>query len=110
MLFVSPEDFYTKTKDLKPLSRAEEKNLAERMKSGDAEARQALIEGYLPMVASVCKHQKPQYQSLELIYRCLSALEQAVDRFDFQQDSETFTHHLSWRLRQCITRCIAERP
>ena len=109
MLFVSPEDFYTKTKDLKPLSRTEEKNLAEQMKTGDAEARQAIIEGYLPMVASVCKHQKPQYQSLELIYRCLSALEQAVDRFDFQQDSETFTHHLSWVLRQTTTRYMVDR-
>lgn len=109
MLFVSPEDFYTKAALCKPLSRAEEKSLAERMKSGDAEARQALIEGYLPMVASVCKHQKPQYQSLELIYRCLSALEQAVDRFDFLQDSETFTHHLSWVLRQTTTRYMVDR-
>ena len=109
MLYISVQDFFEKTKDLHPLSREEEKILAQQMKAGDGSARQKIIDGYIPMVAAVCRHQKPQYQSLELIYRCLSALEQAVDRFDFLQDSETFTHHLSWILRQTTTRHIADR-
>ena len=109
MLYISTEDFYEKTKDLKILPRDEEKQLAEQMKNGDDAARQALIDSYTAMVTAVCKHQKPQFQSLELIYRCMSALEKAVDRFDFQQDSETFTHHLSWVLRQTTTRYMVDR-
>ena len=109
MLYISAQDFYEKTKDLHPLSREEEKQLARRMQDGDGDARQGLIDGYTPMVAAVCKHMKPQYQSLELIYRCMSALEKAVDRFDFLQDSETFTHHLSWVLRQTTTRYMVDR-
>ena len=109
MLYISAQDFYEKTKDLHPLSREEEKQLAEKMKNGDDVARQKLIDSYIPMVAAVCKHMKPQYQSLELIYRCMSALEKAVDRFDFLQDSETFTHHLSWVLRQTTTRYMVEK-
>ena len=109
MLYISVEDFYEKTKELKMLSREEEKILAQQMKAGNTDARQKLIDSYTAMVASVCKHQKPQYQSLELIYRCLSALEQAVDRFDFLQDSETFAHHLSWVLRQTTVRYIVDR-
>lgn len=109
MLYISVQDFFEKTEDLKMLSREEEKILAQQMKAGNADARQKIIDSYIPMVASVCKHQKPQYQSLELIYRCLSALEQAVDRFDFLQDSESFTHHLSWVLRQTTTRHIVDR-
>ena len=109
MLYISPEDFYAKTKHLKPLSREEEKQLAKKMQAGDTDVRQALIDGYTGMVVAVCKRQKPQLQSLELIYRCMSALEKAIDRFDFLQDSETFTHHLSWVLRQTTTRYIADR-
>lgn len=109
MLYISAEDFFEKTKGRKMLSREEEKSLAAQMRSGDADARQKIIDSYTSMVAAVCKGLKPQYRSLELIYRCLSALEQAVDRFDFLQDSETFTHHLSWVLRQTTTRYMVDR-
>ena len=41
--------------------------------------------------------------------KLLAALEQAVDHFDFAQSSETFTHRLSWYLRQATTKRIAQR-
>lgn len=109
MLFITVEDFYQKAAACVRLSREEEKVLAEQMKAGDADARQKIIDSYTSMVASVCKHQKSQDQSLELVYRCMAALEKAVDHFDFLQDSETFTHHLSWVLRQTTARYIADK-
>lgn len=79
------------------------------MAAGDQAARQRLVEGYLPMVAGVIRRLPESERSLELIYRCCSALEKAVDGFDFLQESERFSHRLSWHLRQTIVRWRAER-
>jgi hypothetical protein len=45
--------------------------------------------------------------SLQFIYGCLQTLEIMVDKFDFLQDSEAFTHSLSLALRREITKYIA---
>ncbi len=109
MLFISVDDFYQKTKGLPKLSRDAEKLCAIRKDQGDTEARKQIINSYLPMVAS-CIRRYPQHtQTLGVIYNCVRTLEKAVDRFNFQQDSETFVHYLSWRLRQCIVRSIVSR-
>lgn len=109
MLYLSAEDFLEKTKGLVPLSREQERALAERMKAGDDEAREMLLAGYLPQVAGHIRAQSASLRSLELVMRCCAALEKAVDSFDFLQDSETFTHRLSWALRQTVTAYIADR-
>ena len=109
MLYLSAEDFYEKTSDIKRLSRSEERYYAERMKAGDLEAREIIITANLPYVASCVKHLHKEYQTLELIYRCCRALEKAVDQFDFFQDGESFMHRLSWWMRQTVTRYIAEK-
>ena len=109
MLFVSVDDFFQKAHKATRLSRSDEKVLALRMIDGDVEARQSIINSYLPMVASYVKRSPKEYQSLKMIYSCVRSLEKGVDTFSFLQDSETFTHHLIWRLRQCITRCIVDR-
>ncbi len=109
MLYLSAEDFLEKTRGISPLSREEERVLAEKMQTGDGEAREKLIAGYLPHVAGNIRHLREEYQSLELVMRCIRALEKAVDNFDFLQNSETFTHRLSWALRQTVTAYIAER-
>ena len=57
-----------------------------------------LLQGYLPYVAAHLKRTK--FVSLELVYRCCRALEKAIVSFDFTQDGETFSHRLSWLLRQ----------
>lgn len=36
-------------------------------------------------------------------------LEKAVDGFNFEQNGETFSHRLSWWLRQETTKYIAEK-
>lgn len=107
MLFINVQDFYNKAYEYKKLTREEEKALAQRMKD-DPEARQVLINSYLPMTAGFIDRLKDDYQSLELVYRCIQALEKCVDSFNFQQDGETFAHRYNWYLRQTITKYIAD--
>ena len=109
MLFVSVEDFYQKAGSYTMLSREDEKLFAEKMNAGDLEARCRIIQSYLPMVASHIKHLARDLQSLELVYRCIHSLEKATDSFNFLQDSEKFSHRLSWWLRQTVARYIAEK-
>lgn len=104
MIFISLEDFYAKTASCQSLTRQEERSYALQMAQGDAGARQRLIEGYLPMVSAHIRRLSSHMQSLTLVLYCVQALEQAVDSFNFLQDSETFTHRLSWFLRQATTK------
>lgn len=109
MVFVSVDDFLSETKKVKRLTRSEEKELGQRKNDGDTAARQALIYAYYPHVGAVIRRSPSEIKTLNTLYRCLDTLEKAVDCFNFLQDGETFSHALSFRLRQCITRCIADR-
>ncbi|MBQ8768373.1 MAG: hypothetical protein IJZ15_01800 [Oscillospiraceae bacterium] len=109
MLFTGVEDFLTQAKAMPRLSRSEEKALARQMAAGDQAAREALIRSYLPLAAAHIRRAPREIRTLRTVYACIAAVEKGVDSFNFQQDGETFPHHLSWRLRQCITRCIADR-
>lgn len=108
MLFISAEDFFEQAKNYTRLTREEEKRLAQQMKQ-DADARTQLIRSYYPFVAAKILHAPKNLQTLKTVYACLASLEQAVDSFDFLQDRQPFLHHLSWRMRQCITRCLVYR-
>ena len=90
------------------LSREQEKQCAFGMAQGDLDARQRLICSYLPQVADHIARAPKNIRTLNTVYSAIATLEQGVDSFNFQQDSERFSHHLSWRLRQCMTNCIAE--
>ena len=109
MLFISAEDFFAQASKAPRLTREEERQLAREM-GQNAAARERLIKSYYPMVASHIRRAPRELHTLRTVYVCLKSLEEGVDHFNFLQDSETFTHHLSWRMRQCITRCIADRP
>ena len=109
MLFISAEDFFARAYKEPRLTREEEKQLAREM-GQSAAARERLIKSYYPMVASCIQRAPREIQTPRTVYICLKSLEEGVDHFNFLQDGETFTHHLSWRMRQCITRCIADRP
>ncbi|MBQ9989030.1 MAG: hypothetical protein IJP30_04765 [Clostridia bacterium] len=100
MVYVDLQDFYNKAAACKRLSREEEINCAKRMKAGDEEAREQLVQSYLPMIAGHIKHAKGDLQSLGCALYCAVELEKAIDRFDFLQDSEPFLHRISWILRQ----------
>ena len=109
MLYISIEDFQRQTKDIAPINREEELALAARLTTGDHTARELLLRGYLPQVAAVIDRMPREYQTLELVMRCCTALEKAVERFDFIQSSESFTHRLSWALRQTTVAYIADK-
>ena len=106
MLFTCAEEFYTKAANTEKLTREEEKILAKAMKEGDGSARERLIQGYFPLVAARLKRTHNS-ASLDLIYHCISALEKAVDGFDFLQDNEPFSHRLSLLLNKEISSRIA---
>ncbi len=109
MLYITIEDFYAQAKSAVRLTRQQERACAAAMAAGDTDARQRLIQSYLPMVASAIRRAPADIRTLHTVYAAVATLERGVDNFNFAQDGETFTHHLSWRLRQCLTRCIAER-
>lgn len=108
MLFISIEDFFAQAKNAPRLTREEEKQLAKEMEQ-NAAARAQLIRNYLPFVAARIRRAPKKLQNLQTVYTCLVSLEKGVDQFNFLQDSETFAHHLGWRLRQCITRCLIDQ-
>ncbi len=108
MIFMSINDFYEKVSSFSAMSRQEEIECAQQMKNGDPHARERLIQSYLPVVASHVKHAPCHMQNLGLILYCQQALENAVDSFDFFQDSEPFLHRLSWHLRQSVTKYIVK--
>ena len=107
MIFFNIDDFYGKADGYIRLSRQEEIECAKAMKNGDSIAREQLIQSYIPMVAAHVKRMKPHLQTLGLVMYCVNALEKAVDSFDFLQDSETFSHRLSWWLRDATVKYIA---
>ena len=109
MLFISVEDFLNQVRTLPRLDREQEKVLAQQMADGDPAAREALIRGNMYLAAAYFRRAPQDIRTLSTVYACVAALEKGVDSFHFLQDGETFAHHMSWRLRQCITRCIANR-
>lgn len=108
MLFISAEDFFAQAEKIPRLTREEEKRLAQEM-AQNAAARDQLISSYYPMVAACIRRAPRELHTLQTVYVCLDSLEKGVDSFNFLQNSERFSHHLSWRLRQCVTRCLANR-
>ena len=110
MYFISAEDFFSKMEPVSQLSREETAALGIQMAAGDPSAREKLIRGHLPFVASFLRHRSPRdLQTLHTVYACIECLEKAVDHFDFTRENARFIDHLGRALRQCITRCIAER-
>lgn len=108
MLFLNTQDFLIQAKSAPRFTREEEKQLAREAKE-DPAARSRLIRSYYPFVAAWVRRAPKKLQTLRLVYTYLAGLEKSVDQFNFQQDSEPFTHHLSWRMRQCLTRVLADR-
>jgi len=103
MIYITIDDFYANAASCTKLTREEEIECAKLMKTGDIDARHRLIQSYLPMVAGYIRRQPIDMQTLGLALHCEQALAKAVDSFNFLQESETFTHRLSWCLRQTVT-------
>lgn len=79
------------------------------MLAGDHDAKNALIESYLPFVAASVKRVSTGEPSLELICRFVCALERQVETFDFSQENEPFSHRLSLALKKAAAEYIADQ-
>lgn len=109
MLFVTAQHFFSEAAGQKRLDRQEEIACAARMRAGDADARAALTQSYLPFVAASVKRVSTGEPSLELICRFVCTLEREVEAFDFSQESEPFTHRLSLALKKTTAEYIADQ-
>lgn len=110
MYFISAEDFFNQVEAIAPLTREETKALGIRLTAGDGSAREQLIRGHLPFVAALIRRWPQEIQTLHTVYACINCLEKRIDCFDFSRQQTRFIDDLSKALRQCLTRCIAERP
>ena len=109
MAYITVEDFYNDAVSCRRLTRDEEKEYAGMMKNGDDNARRQLIRSYMPMVMSYVIKANHINGRLGLAMHCMDTLEKAVDHFDFLQDSESFSHHLSWHLRNAVAKYRVEQ-
>ncbi len=94
---------------IKPLSREEEKQLAEKIAKGDLKALQELVKRNLKFVVSVANKYKGYRLSLQdLIEEGNIGLIQAAKRFDPSREVKFITYAVWW-IRQAILHCMAEQ-
>lgn len=93
----------------KPLSGKEEVELARRIKRGDAEARNCLVEANLRFVVSVAKdYQNRGVPLADLIGAGNMGLITAAERFD-EDKGFKFISYAVWWIRQAILQTLAEQ-
>ena len=109
MVFTSPEDFYDKVSCFEKITREEEREIAARMRMGDTEAFLRIKNNYLIYVAAYIRRLPGELATVALIYKCICELDKEIERFDFLNDGESFSHRLGTVLRRTVTAHIAEK-
>ena len=91
------------------LNEVQEKDLAYRIKNGDSNARNILIESNLRLVVSIAKRYIGRGLSfLDLIQEGNIGLMKAIDKFDITKGYKLSTY-ATWWIRQGIVRAIANK-
>ena len=108
--FDDPVRTYLKEIGRVPLLNAEdEKKYAVRMKNGDENAKNKIVEANLRLVVSIAKkHVGKGMAFLDLIQEGNLGLMKAVDKFDSEKGYK-FSTYATWWIRQAITRAIADQ-
>jgi len=93
----------------RPLSGDDEKDLARRIRNGDQEALQRLVEANLRFVVSYCKRYRGLGLSfLDLIHEGSLGLMEAAKRFDPDRNVK-FISYAVWWVRQAIFQALSEQ-
>ena len=105
-----PVRMYLKEIGKVPLLTAEEEiEIAKRLETGDEEAKKKLSEANLRLVVSIAKRYVGRGMLfLDLIQEGNLGLIKAVEKFDYRKGFK-FSTYATWRIRQAITRAIADQ-
>lgn len=106
MLYTCADDFFKHAAEMKQLTREEEKELASKMQQGDEDAKNSLINSYLPILASYIKRYTAQ-PSLQIIYLGIETLRTSIENYNFQFKNPTFSKYLGNNIRQMMAKYIA---
>ena len=107
---INPTELYWRDiRNAQPLSREEEVRLFKRVRQGDEDARQQIIEANLRFVVSVARDYKDYGMSLgEVVSEGNVGLLEAVKRFDDSLGFKFITYAVWW-IRQAILKALAEQ-
>lgn len=104
----SLQAYFNEVSTTKPLVREKEKELADRIKEGDGDARDELVQANLLFVISIArKYQNRGLTLAELISAGNMGLMTAVNRFDPSRGYK-FISYAVWWIRQSILQSLAE--
>jgi RNA polymerase primary sigma factor len=92
-----------------PLPRERERALVEAAQRGDATARAALVEAYMPRIAAMARHYRisPNIERVELLQEGVAGLLRALERYDPGREIP-FWAYARWWVRQSMQRLVAE--
>ena len=103
------ETFLKSLRKIPLLTRDEEVRLAKRIKKGDKQAKNKMIESNLRLVVSVAKHYRNSTLSFDdLIQEGVLGLIHGIEKFDYKRGLKLSTY-VTWWIRQAITRAIADK-